>query len=428
MNLPIAFEQKMKNILGSEYDAFIKEFEMPRTKAFHLNPLRTPSGYIPSISGDPVPGSKDCYYYEYDRISTLPEYQAGMIYSQDPAATRPISALLPMLKGNELVLDLCAAPGGKTSQLAAHLPEGLLVSNEINPQRNKILISNIERMGYDNVYVTKLLPAELAAFYPLTFDICVCDAPCSGEGMFRKYPESVNEWSPENVILCQNRQKEILQSAFEMIKPGGYLVYSTCTYSPEEDEMISDYITQNHFNSVLDTPEGVKLYPHRFKGEGQYYNIFRKEGTSTVSNVRPAAVKPVSGGTLKLIKEALKDNFDYSKVTFIDYKSRIIILPVSAIALPSYGLTMAGITAGEIDKNRFIVHHQLFHSLGKYFNNRVELSDINELNAYLQGQEIIHSDVHNGYGVVTYMGQPVGGFKASNNRLKNHYPKGLRLI
>ena len=241
--LPLGFTDRMHRLLGAEYPAFLASYDKPRRPALRVNPLRLdgiPDGVralLPFLA-ERVPFTADGWYYPDDpalRPGRHPYHEAGLYYIQEASAMIP-AALCPPRPG-ERVLDLCAAPGGKATQLAGALRgQGLLVANEIHPGRAAVLSGNIERMGIPNALVLNMEPQALAERFPGFFDRIVVDAPCSGEGMFRKEPQAVQMWSPENIALCAARQAEILRAAARMLAPGGTIVYSTCTFAPEEDE------------------------------------------------------------------------------------------------------------------------------------------------------------------------------------------------
>ena len=239
INLPAAFTERMKQMLGREYDAFIASYDKERSQGLRVNGLKTdPAEFAKTapFSLNPVAWAAEGFAYgAEDRPGRHPYHDAGVYYIQEPSAMIAASLLNP--QPGEMILDLCAAPGGKSTQAAARLGgEGLLVSNEIHPARAKILSQNIERMGIRNAVVTNEDSGRLTKYFPAFFDGIIVDAPCSGEGMFRKDETAVTEWSPENVRRCAGRQQEILENAAMMLKPGGRLVYSTCTFAPEEDE------------------------------------------------------------------------------------------------------------------------------------------------------------------------------------------------
>lgn len=322
-------------------------------------------------------------------------------------------------------------------------------------------------MGFDNMVITHMDSAELAMSFPGTFDLIVVDAPCSGEGMFRKYPESITQWSRENVTLCAQRQKEILANAIRCLKPGGYLIYSTCTYSPEENEQIIDDLLSKYPLEVIlpakqflalttNNAKGQRFYPHKGRGEGQFYCHLKLKGDLEQYNLTEKfPLKPASKQTLSLFRESMKDSVCMEENVLVlpsgncnfltktvpkqrylayEYKEQVLFLPEKITTLPLHGITACGIKAGTIEKKRFVPHHQLFHCLGAYFQNITYLSMEDPLlTSYLQGNEIFSENTPNGYGVIsiaTPNNSPacIGGYKASNGKLKNHYPKGLRVI
>ena len=280
MNLPIEFEKKMKAFLGNEWEEFLYSYDNNRFQALRFNTLKVGknksveeeiAGIMDKL-GIPmdkkVTWANDAYYYdEKKRPGKHPYHEMGLYYIQEPSAMSAAALLAP--KPGMRVLDLCAAPGGKSTQLATYLGDsGLLVSNEINTQRSRILSQNIERMGIKNAVVTNEDSFALAAHFPNFFHAIQVDAPCSGEGMFRKLPEAVNEWSPQNVEICAARQKEILDNAAVMLKPGGVIVYSTCTFSREENEDVIEYFLNEHPDFTVVKME--RFWPHKQDGEGHF--------------------------------------------------------------------------------------------------------------------------------------------------------------
>lgn len=446
--LPIEFIKQMHSLLGNDYASYEASFSMPDQKGLWINTvfqndstLTCPSNFADLV---PIDGIKHGFLYHGDSIGKHPYHHSGMVYSQDPGAMSVIGAF--DFPENAMVLDLCAAPGGKSSQIASLLREkgGYLVSNEPHPTRNSILCSNMERMGFTNVLVTKLQPEEIASFYPCYFDVILVDAPCSGEGMFRKYPESIQEWSPENVRLCADRQKNILKDILPALKPGGKLIYSTCTYNMHEDEEIVDYLLSDLSLVKDELPSALndrlvisdkyptcagRFYPHIHAGEGQFMAYLQKTGDQQITSVPTftTTMKKPSGNEMKLIMDALKNSIDLSSFNLYKFKDEVLTFPLHYPKLPPKGITYAGIKVGEFQKNRFIPHHAFFHAYGNAFINKVDFSAKDELLLkYLKGEEIYYENAYSGYGVICCEGYPIGGFKASNGRLKNHYPKGLR--
>ncbi len=453
MKLPDSFIKRMEKILGSDAGAFFAAHDMAPVKAFHLNKARIDAAafeeWLSAQNGlfaVKMPGG---YGYSYSfsddsTIGSLPLHHAGAIYSQDPSAMLPAGCL--DIQKDMRILDMCAAPGGKTSQLAMAVDggSGFVLANEPNLSRNKILISNIERMGYRNVITSCLEPADIAAVYPEYFDLVLVDAPCSGEGMFRKYPDSINEWSPENVAACALRQKEILKAAVQCLKPGGLLVYSTCTYAPEEDEEQVEYLTADLGLTVANAPQTVRdlalcsapgcyrCYPHLYEGEGQFMAYLSKPGeltkNSDVSDRLPSGIKTADKAALKSLKESCGDLFE--PCSLLSYKDRYIILPAFPGVLPSHGITSLGVTAAVFDekKKRYIPHHQFFSAYGKQLPKRLELDPGDPLvKQYIEGMELTADmSFSKGFGAVCVLGVPLGGFRCAGGRLKNLYPKGLR--
>ena len=251
--LPQAFLNRMESMLGEEYPAFLESYEKEKYQALRLNSIK---GDIAQMKDkvpfqlQPVAWAKDGFYYEKDDApGKYPLHEAGVYYIQEPSAMAPAAYLTRQMAdgAGERILDLCAAPGGKSTQIAATMEgRGTLISNEIHPARAKILSQNIERMGIRNAVVTNEDSGRLTKYFLAFFDGIIVDAPCSGEGMFRKDEAAVTEWSPENVHRCAGRQQEILENAATMLKPGGRLVYSTCTFAPEEDEQAIGRFLEAH--------------------------------------------------------------------------------------------------------------------------------------------------------------------------------------
>ena len=331
MRLPEEFENRMRELLGAEYPAFLESYERRPCQALRVNTCkRSPQRFqdISPFSLRPVLWAPGGFYYgETDRPGKHPWHEAGLYYIQEPSAMA-VGALAGAAPG-ERILDLCAAPGGKTTQLAAAMEgTGLLVSNEIHPARAKILSSNVERMGITNAVVTNETPERLAERFPGFFDRIVVDAPCSGEGMFRKDEQAVLQWSPENVKMCAERQQDILEQAAKMLRPGGTLIYSTCTFAPEEDEgSVAAFLCRHPEFSVkkgkawegfapghpewvgAETLSGIRgkepaeqikdtfrLWPHRLEGEGHYLAVLGKAGESMAWNLPAGAEEEMPAG------------------------------------------------------------------------------------------------------------------------------------
>ena len=324
--------------------------------------------------------------------------------------------------------------------------KGVLVSNEIIPSRCKVLTGNIERLGLKNCITTCMDTSKLADTFGKVFDLIMVDAPCSGEGMFRKESSAIEEWSQENVLHCAKRQAEILDNAVKCLKDGGYIVYSTCTYSLEENEMTVDAFLKRHstfkiervnksveehstdgivFDGCLNTDIAMcrRFYPHKNRGEGQFVALLKNcKEEKCVKSKENERVK-VNPCVTEFLEKTLK-NFDANELNM--YGETPVIYS-GDIAVKKGTAFMCGVTVGEIKKNYILPHHQFFMAMGKSFKNIIELElDSNELNKYLHGEEF-STDAENGWAVVTVNGCTVGGVKVSDGIAKNHYPKGLRL-
>lgn len=447
--LPVEFENRMKTLLGDEYEDYIKSFDEPPVRAFRVNTDKISLADFEKINpfgNKKIPYVENGFYFDYDGIGNHPYHHAGMVYVQEPAAMVPAECI--EINPNWKILDLCAAPGGKSSQLKNKLGEnGVLVSNEIVPSRCKILTGNMERMGFKNVVTTCMHPQKLVKMFPENyFNMIMVDAPCSGEGMFRKEEIAIDEWTPENVKMCAERQAEILDCAAKMARLGGYIVYSTCTFSLEENEMTVDAFLQRHPGFELvpvnekvreNTVDGIQFdgckcenihyarrcYPHKTKGEGQFVAVLHYADSDTDSEHFFASI-----GKEKLDKTLV----DFLDDTLVSYDKDFVQIyngnPVyftPEFPVPR-GVFTCGVTIGEIRKNYVVPHHQFFMAMGKDFKRKIELTaNSEEIKKYLHGEEF-DTDCKNGWAVVLVDGCTVGGVKVSNGRAKNHYPKGLR--
>lgn len=443
--LPKEFCDRMKSLLGDEYNDYINSLEQPPIKAFRVNTDKISLEDFEKLNifgNRKIPYVENGYYLDYNKIGNHPYHHAGMIYVQEPAAMAPAECL--EINPEWKILDMCAAPGGKSTQLKLKLGEdGVLVSNEIIPSRCKILTGNIERLGLHNVVTTCMDTARLAKTFPKTFDMIMVDAPCSGEGMFRKEQIAIDEWSSDNVKKCAVRQTEILENAVKMLKDGGYIVYATCTFSLEENEMMIDSFLQNHpefeivpiRNTVANYSQdsiffdGCKcknikyarrFYPHKSTGEGQFMAVLKNCDKPYADFCKPAGKTTVENIVFEFLDDVLTD---YKRENVRMYNGNPVYFN-GKIDVKDGTAFSCGITIGEIKKNYILPHHQFFMGLGSNFKRKIELCD-QDIEKYLNGEEI-DVDCQNGWAVVTVGGVAVGGCKAVNGKLKNHYPKGLR--
>ncbi len=449
MKLPQKFEERMKNMLSDEYADFIKSMdETPIFTGIRTNTSKEGSkeAVLKEFGNlENVPWCENGFYADKSIISgNHPYHIAGLFYFQEPSAMSTVSAL-PIEK-DDFILDLCAAPGGKATQAGALLGKnGILVANEIIKNRSNILSDNIERFGLTNAVVTNETPQKLAEKYPNFFDKIIVDAPCSGEGMFRKEPQAVEEWSVEHTISCGIRQKHILDCAMQMLKGGGYIVYSTCTFAPEENEQVCAYMLEN-YNVEMIKPENLdmlskgetkwssseydmensrRIFPHKNKGEGHFVALFKNLDNNDYYNSKKSQNKKCDEEKLyrQFEKEFLNTTLDGE---FCLFGENLYLKPKN-IDIDKIKVVRAGLHLGICRKNRFEPSHSLCLALTKDdFKNSIDFEcDSTELKKFLMG-ETIECD-KKGWCVVTVNGFPIGWGKASNGILKNHFPKYMRL-
>lgn len=459
MNLPIEFEKKMKAFLGDEWDDFLYSYDNNRFQALRFNTLKVQSHeeimrilMVLEISSDKrVSWANEAYYFDENvRPGKHPYHEMGLYYIQEPSAMSAAALLAP--KPGMRVLDLCAAPGGKGTQLATYLGDsGLLVSNEINTQRSRILSQNIERMGIKNAIVTNEDSFVLASHFPGFFNAIQVDAPCSGEGMFRKLPEAIEQWSMENVAICAARQKEILDNAAVMLKPGGTIVYSTCTFSKEENEDVIEYFLERHPDFTLEEME--RFWPHKVDGEGHFVaklvrrgcvdtdlKADRKTKKNKNSKNRKNETKPaLTKENMKLLSEFLDETISEDMAAWIK-NSRLVMfgeqlyrLPDMEVDIKGLKVQRAGLHIGEFKKQRFEPSHSLALALKlSEAKNVVKLTwDDPQTTGFFNGQSVMLSDEQTaeckkGWALVCVDGYPAGWGKVNGAQVKNHYPKGLR--
>ncbi len=424
------FLNNMQLLLGDEFEQFMSALSGDSQKAFRINTLKTDGTDI-AFKEEKVPWATCGYYHSVDKIGNTRENRLGLVYSQDASAMAPAEILSPL--PGDTVLDLCAAPGGKATQLAQMMQgRGILVANEIVPSRCKILYENIERLGVSNAIVLNENPKNLESRFEGYFDKILVDAPCSGEGMFRKDSAAADEWTPDTNEICAMRQKLILESAVKMLKPGGRLVYSTCTFSPVENEYLISEITETHpelYVIPIETDtltDGIapmnmtkRIYPHHQRGEGHFIALLEKNGGTAVKTAEMRPDKPD-----KLFKDFC-DKY-LCNIEFNTYISGNKVFLHKHLLPDLKGLKWycAGIYAGDILKGRFEPAHHLATALKKdNFRNIFELSADN-FDKYIRG-ETIPADI-NGWCAMLSDGYPAGWGKGSGGIIKNHYPKGLR--
>ncbi len=469
-NLPQAFVQRMESMLGEEYSAFMESFERGRYYGLRMNPLKDSADdfrcKMPFLL-DEVSWAREGYYYrQEEQPGKHLLHELGAYYIQEPSAMAVAEILGPM--PGERILDLCAAPGGKSTQIAGRMNgEGLLVSNEIVPGRAKILSQNVERMGIRNCVVCNEPPDKMAAFFPSFFDRIAVDAPCSGEGMFRKDDTAIEEWSPERVNMCAERQLAILEEAAKMLKPGGVLVYSTCTFAPAENEGVISRFLHSHETFriepvshdasftcgrpdwVEEPAEGIedtmRLMPHRLKGEGHYIARLRKQGVLHTASSDENLVRSGEGKDgrkekgrkqeielTKRVDAFLSEEIGLKRGWLEEqggalyrFGEQIYLVPESMIALKGLKIVRAGLHIGTDKKNRIEPSHALALALRPEETIRKREIAKAEAESYIRGESLSGGE-EKGWVLLIYEGYPVGFGKAANGQIKNHYPKGLR--
>lgn len=431
INLENTFLQRMHNILGNEYGEFLSSLDKNEQKGIFINNHKINTKKFEEIVDfpiSPVPYEKSGFYIDNIKLGRHPLHHAGAFYVQDPSAMFTVNAL--NFKGDEMVLDMCASPGGKSIQIANRIPNGILISNEIVKSRAQILYSNVERMGLDNVLITNEEPKNIALAYAGEIDVCLVDAPCSGEGMFRRGEEITKSWNANLPKMCSIRQLEILEEANKCLKENGYLIYSTCTYSIEENEDVVRAFMAKHdyelinieypFSRGVGLNETVRLYPHKVKGEGQFVALMKKlEKNNLCSNDR------LNLKENKNIENFLKKITNFNKKVY-NYKNFSFIIKDLNIVKKDINYLSIGVLIGVDKKNYIDINHYLFSAFGAEFKNHIEFeyNDPNVLK-YLRGETIDVSG-DEGFGAIIVSGCPLGGYKISNGKFKNLYPKGLR--
>lgn len=444
-----AFFRRMERLLGtSEFQAFLAAAGRPRAVALRLNPLKTRRPPDLSCFGlSPVPWAEDGYYYDPEtRPGLSPYHEAGLYYLQEASAMAP-AGLLDVQPGMR-VLDLCAAPGGKSAQLAAALDgQGLLISNEIHPKRAGILGRNLERLGVSNALVLNEHPQRLESRFPGYFDRILVDAPCSGEGMFRKEEAAVSSWSEETILMCARRQLEILESAAVMLRPGGRLVYSTCTFAPEENEgVISQFLRTHPAFSVVpvdapwfspgrpdwvdDPASGLdhtfRLWPHRLLGEGHFAAVLEKgQGGPAGENGLPETEAATEDcRALDGFRQALDAGLPRGRI--ISFGRSLWLSPEGMPALRGLKVVRPGLELGQAMKGRFEPAHAWALWLKACASQADFSASSPEIAAYLRGEPV--AGPQTGWTLLRVGGLSLGWVKGSGGILKNHFPKGLRRV
>ena len=447
----------MQTVLGDQFDAFLASYDAPPQIGLRVNTLKLTPAEFRARSPfplEPLPWTPAGFRLRdpQSRPGLHPYHAAGLYYIQEPSAQAVAEVLDP--RPGERVLDLAAAPGGKTTHIAAKMQnQGLLLANEIRPKRARDLTKNLERWGARNVIIANETPDRLASRLPAFFDRVLVDAPCSGEGMFRKTPQAIRHWSPEFVQGCALRQKAILHTAAKMVRPGGWLCYATCTFAPEENEHVIAHFLQHHPDFHLAPPpllpsspppllssSPLRLWPHTSPGEGHFIALLRRESgienrESRIENRKASSRKRESNTHHSPLphllphwqtfaRESLDLVIDPARLRLV--KSYLYALPPQTPDLRGLRLLRPGWWLGSFKKDRFEPSHALAMALrGGQARRSLDL-DLHTARAYLRRQTL-PSEGQDGWTLVTLEGFPLGWGKRVRGRLKNHYPKALRI-
>ena len=442
MDLPIQFLNRMKSMLP-DYDEFIQSYKQQPIKSFFINTNKIDEiSFLQNCAWNITPYARGYKLTDDIKVGKTPEHHSGMVYMQELSAMMP-ATFLP-LSEDDWVIDLCASPGGKSIQVANKIPKGVLISNEIVKSRANILKSNIERMGLSNVIVTNNEPLAFEKCFSGLFDAVVVDAPCSGEGMFRKDEDAILNWNQANVEACAIRQKAILETANKLLKQNGYLLYSTCTFSIEEDEqVVAEFCSSHNYEIIPLTYDGavagksiegyntqgcLRFYPHRFEGEGQFVALLKKLEPATAhlnakTFLKPLSKFPTEHKLLKSFCEQNLVNYQFVLDNAVINNGTIYYCVHKKLAESGVNLINCGVVLGEIVKGRFEPNHNFATAFGNLFKIQIELSE-QDAYKFLKG-ETLNCD-GSGYVVTTYKGCVLGFGKGVNGVIKNHYPKGLR--
>lgn len=420
IELPAQFVARMKESLGEAFPSFLQSYSRPAERGLRVNTLKISVNDFIELSPFPLEQIpwEDSGFYSPSATGKTILHAAGLYYMQEPSAMCAAPEL--DVRAGERVLDLCSAPGGKGTQLAARMHgEGLLVLNEISYPRAKILSANVERMGVKNAVVVCASPEGLAGVFEGYFDKILVDAPCSGEGMFKKEEAAIPEWSIGNVLLCARRQAEILESAYKMLAGGGRMVYSTCTFAPEEDELQIERFASSHAVRLV---KMQKLYPHEIRGEGHFYAVLEKtEGFR--SNLKPLSAR--------IDKRSEAIYRDWEKEYLGVKLDRLHTVGQTMYSLPDgmpdihLQTLRAGVRLGELIGGRFEPSHSLAMCLTSDAAYPVSCDEATAL-GYLKGLTF-PAEGKRGWRPVTYKDYPLGWCKVSDGVAKNKLPKGLRI-
>ncbi|MBO5487309.1 MAG: RsmB/NOP family class I SAM-dependent RNA methyltransferase [Eubacterium sp.] len=459
MELPAAFCDEMKRILGEEYEDYLASMDESRKYGLRVNTAKISVEEFEKIAPFPlrkIPYVDNGFYYDSDiQPAKHPYYFAGLYYLQDPSAMTPASRL-PVEEG-DVVLDLCAAPGGKATELAAKLKgTGLLIANDISSKRAKALLKNIELFGVENSFIVTEYPKKLQEYFTGFFDKILIDAPCSGEGMFRKEPAMVKAWEQNGPEVYAKLQEEILEQALPMLRPGGYLLYSTCTFSPLEDEGTVEKILAMDNKMELVPMEGyekftqgkpeligskdenirkcIRIFPHKLDGEGHFLALFHKNGDGAEPHYMEKR-KGLKGEEKRLFEEFSQNLVRVFEPHRLESKNGMLYyMPEQLPRMTGLRFLRSGLFLGEMKKNRFEPSQSLAMALKKSdYKNCLDFSAEDErVIRYLKGETLTltpeESERQDGWQLVCVDGYSLGWGKKIKGTLKNKYHSGWRLL
>ena len=447
-NLPKEFNTKMQELLGDEYGEFLKALESPAQKGITLNTSKMSRETFENIADfdmEKLPFVPNGYKVGSFKFGMHPLNHLGVIYSQEPSAMYPVELL--DVKPNDICLDVCASPGGKSIQILEKLDNtGLLISNEIIYSRAKILDENISKMRFENSIITC---DESSTFSTLDiqFDKILVDAPCGGEGMIRKSTFDMFDYNPNMIDSNAIRQLEILNNVKSLLKVGGTLVYSTCTYDIRENENVCvrflkenpefEIVKNDRFKNLLksgikidnyNTDYGYRIYPHLHLGEGQFMIALTKTKESkTNSSLKKTTAKgytELNANEIKILKDSIK-GFEIPSPHYLKKGDEIYLIPQTPINLKKLNVVTLGVLVGTIQKNYLKIAHEFYHTCGKYYARHIELNK-SQVEKYLHGEEI-DTEMSDGLVILDYLNSSLGGGKIVNGKIKNYYKKNLRI-
>lgn len=435
MNL---FLERIANYIPDEMNEFMESLNRKMYQGLRINLKKINQDDFESrfsLIDKPSLFCKEGYYVSRN-LGNHPYHICGLYYLQEPSAMGVVEAL--DVQPDDIVLDLCAAPGGKSTQIASKLKDGFLISNEIDKKRCQILLSNMERMGIMNMAITNSSVDKIAVEFPNCFDKVVVDAPCSGEGMMKKHNLAKEEWSVENIEYCAARQKEILNEAYKVLKKDGILVYSTCTYAKEENEDVIAWFLKEHEDLELmdinlsfgrsglsmeefDSTKVRRIFPMD-KGEGHFIAKIRKtQGSSnSLPTIKNNKIDDISK---KFLKDQLYELYPYYNV--ID--GSLYCMNREFVKFKKVKCIRQGLYCGDLIKNRFEPSHAFYMTYDfKNLKHKVDVT-FDQMNVFMHGN-VIQCPCDRGYTAVCYDGFPFGFGKSDGNVIKNKIPKGLRLM